>query len=256
MRGLTDSTAFVTGAGGGFGRAIAVRLAEEGATVAVNDVDEERAAETVAAVEDTGGTATPAIADVTDLGAVERAVDDVWAEHGPVDVLVNNAGWDRIEWFLDQEPAVWDRIVDVNYRGQINCARAVGERMVEADVPGSIVAISSDAGRVGSTGEAVYAGTKGAIVAFTKTLARELARDGITCNVVAPGPADTPLTREMRAETDLAESVLGAMEEQIPLGRLTDPEDVAAAVAYFASDDAGFVTGQVLSVSGGLTMCG
>jgi 2-hydroxycyclohexanecarboxyl-CoA dehydrogenase len=256
MRGLTDSTAFVTGGGGGFGRAIAVRLAEEGATVAVNDVDEDRAAETVEAIEDAGGTATTAVADVTDLEAVEGTVADAWEAHGPIDVLVNNAGWDRIEWFTEQDPTVWNRIIDVNYRGQVNCARAVGERMVEHGVAGSVVAVSSDAGRVGSSGEAVYAGTKGAVVAFTKTLARELARYDITCNVVAPGPADTPLTREMRAESDLAESILGAMADRIPLGRMTDPEDVAGAVAYLASEDAAFVTGQVLSVSGGLTMCG
>jgi 2-hydroxycyclohexanecarboxyl-CoA dehydrogenase len=255
MRGLDSKTAFVTGAGGGFGRAIAVRLAEEGATVIVNDIDKQRAAETVAAVEDAGGTATAAVADVTDIERVEAAVDDIWDDH-PIDVLVNNAGWDRIEWFLEQEPDVWDRIIDINLKGQLNCARVVCERMVAEDVPGTVVTVASDAGRVGSTGEAVYAGTKGGVIAFTKTLARELARNDINCNVVAPGPADTPLTREMREETDLAETILGAMADQIPLGRMTEPDDVASAVAYFASDDTSFVTGQVLSVSGGLTMSG
>jgi 2-hydroxycyclohexanecarboxyl-CoA dehydrogenase len=255
MRGLDTTTAFVTGAGGGFGRAIAVRLAEEGATVIVNDIDEQRAAETVAAVEDAGGTATAAVADVTDIESVEAAVDDVWDDH-PIDVLVNNAGWDRIEWFLEQDPDVWDRIIDINLKGYLNCARVVCERMVAESVPGTVVAVASDAGRVGSTGEAVYAGTKGGVISFTKTLARELARNDINCNVVAPGPADTPLTREMREETDLAETILGAIADQTPLGRMTDPEDVASAVAYFASDDASFVTGQVLSVSGGLTMSG
>jgi 2-hydroxycyclohexanecarboxyl-CoA dehydrogenase len=256
MRGLDSKTAFVTGAGGGFGRAISVRLAEEGATIVVNDVDEERAAETVDAVEAVGGTATTAVADVSDFDSVQQTVDDGWEAHGPIDVLVNNAGWDRIEWFLEQDPEVWDRIIDINLKGQLNCARAVCERMVAEDVAGSVVAVSSDAARVGSSGEAVYAGTKGGIVSFTKTLARELARNDINCNVVAPGPADTPLTREMREETDLAETILGAMSDQIPLGRMTDPEDVASAVAYFASEDAAFVTGQVLSVSGGLTMSG
>lgn len=255
MRGLDTTTAFVTGAGGGFGRAIAVRLAEEGATVIVNDIDEQRAAETVAAVEDVGGTATAAVADVTDIESVEAAVDDIWDDH-PIDVLVNNAGWDRIEWFLEQDPDVWDRIIDINLKGYLNCARVICERMVAESVPGTVVAVASDAGRVGSTGEAVYAGTKGGVISFTKTLARELARNDINCNVVAPGPADTPLTREMREETDLAETILGAIADQTPLGRMTDPEDVASAVAYFASDDASFVTGQVLSVSGGLTMSG
>lgn len=255
MRGLDGKTALVTGAGGGFGRAISTRLAEVGATVAVNDLDPDRAAETVAAVEERGGEAVPAVADVTDLDAVESMVDDV-VEAAGLDVLVNNAGWDRIEWFLDQDPAVWDRILDVNLRGQMNCARATAEHFVDRGEGGRIVAIASDAGRVGSSGEAVYAGTKGGVIAFTKTLARELAREEVTCNVVCPGPADTPLTREMREESELAEKILGRIEQQTPLGRMTEPEDVAGAVAYLASDDAEFVTGQVLSVSGGLTMVG
>jgi len=255
MRGLEQRTALVTGGGGGIGSAIAERLAEEGATVAVNDVDADRAAATVEAVEAAGGEAFPAVADVTDLDAVEAMVDDV-VDRAGLDVLVNNAGWDRIEWFLDQDPDRWDRIVDVNFRGQLNCARAAAASMVERDVEGTVVAISSDAGRVGSSGEAVYAGTKAGVVGFTKTLARELARDNVNCNVVCPGPADTPLTREMRDESDLAESILSSMAERTPLGRMTEPEDVAGAVAYLASDDAAFVTGQVLSVSGGLTMVG
>lgn len=252
MRGLSDKTALVTGAGGGIGSAIARRLAEEGTTVAVNDIDEGRAAETVAEIEEAGGTAFTAIADVTDLEAVYGMVEEVEEQAG-LDILVNNAGWDRIEWFLEQDPEQWDRIIDINLRGQIHCARAAGEVLTE-NGGGSIVSIASDAGRVGSSGEAVYAGTKGGVIAFTKTLAREFARSGVRCNVVAPGPADTPLTDAMREESELADKILGSMADQIPMGRMTEPEDVAAAVAFFASEDSRFITGQVLSVSGGLTM--
>lgn len=252
MRGLEDMTALVTGSGRGIGRGIARRLAGEGATVAVNDVDEENARETVAHIEDEGGEAMTAIADVTDIKAVNTMVQEV-AETAGLDIFVNNAGWDRIEWFLDQDPKIWDDLIELNLKGQINGSRAAAEYFVETETPGTIVNISSDAARVGSSGEAVYASAKGGVVSFTKTLARELARNDVTCNVVAPGPADTPLTREMR-ETELGKKILGGMTDQVPLGRMAQPEDIAGAVAFLASEDASFITGQVLSVSGGLTM--
>jgi 2-hydroxycyclohexanecarboxyl-CoA dehydrogenase len=254
MRGLEDKTALVTGSGRGIGRAIARRLAEEGATIAVNDVDEANAQETIELIEADGGTAVSAIADVTDFEAVASMVETVVDTAG-LDVLVNNAGWDRIEWFLEQDPAIWDDIIDLNLKGQMYCSRAVAEHFVESEAPGTIINISSDAARVGSSGEAVYAGAKGGVVSFTKTLARELARNDVNCNVVAPGLTDTPLTREMR-ETDLGEKILGGMADQVPLGRMAEPDDIAGVVAFLASDDASFMTGQVVSVSGGLTMVG
>ncbi|WP_254525856.1 SDR family NAD(P)-dependent oxidoreductase [Natrinema caseinilyticum] len=254
MRGLSGKRVIVTGSGRGIGRGIARRLAAEGAVVVVNDVDESNAEETVSLIESEGGEAITGIADVADFDAVETMVSETVDELGGVDVLVNNAGWDRIEWFTDQDPSVWDRLIDINLRGQINCSRAVADYFVDSETEGTIVNISSDAGRVGSSGEAVYAGCKGGVIAFTKTLARELARNNVNCNVIAPGPADTPLVAEMREDSELGDKILGSMENQVPLGRMAEPADIAGAVAFMASEDAAFVTGQVLSVSGGLTM--
>jgi 2-hydroxycyclohexanecarboxyl-CoA dehydrogenase len=253
MRGIEDKVALVTGSGRGIGRGIATRLAEEGATVAINDVDVERAETTARELDEEGYDTLAAPADVTDLEDVQSAVDDVIDRAGRIDVLVNNAGWDRVELFKDNDPEVWDRIIDINYRGQVNAARAVLDDMAERE-SGKIIGISSDAGRVGSTGEAVYAGTKAGVIGFTKTLARELAYYDIQCNVIAPGPTDTPLLAEMQEETEFAKKVHQGMENQIPLGRKATPEDIAAGVAFFASSDADYITGQVLSVSGGLTM--
>ncbi len=253
MANINGQVAIITGSGSGIGRAIARRLASDGATIAVNDVDEDAAAETVSLIKEDGGSAFSAVADVTNLKNVREMVSDVIDEAGGVDILVNNAGWDEMQWFLEQDPDVWDRIIDINFRGQINCARAVSEVMTE-DNGGRIVNIASDAGRAGSTGEAVYSGAKGGVISFSKTLARELARDGVRVNVVAPGPTETPLVDEMREDSDLGEKILGSMASQIPLGRMAEPEDIAGAVAFLVSDDASFVTGQVLSVSGGLTM--
>ena len=254
MRGINEKVALVTGSGRGIGRGIATRLAEEGATVAINDVDADRAEQTASELRDEGHDAFAASADVTDLGDVESAVDDIIEREGRLDILVNNAGWDRVELFKDNDPEVWDRIIDINYRGQVNCARAVMDQMMEQE-SGKIIGISSDAGRVGSTGEAVYAGTKAGVIGFTKTLARELARFDVQCNVIAPGPTDTPLLAEMQEETEFARKVHAGMENAIPLGRKAQPEDIASGVAFFASSDADYITGQVLSVSGGLTMC-
>jgi 2-hydroxycyclohexanecarboxyl-CoA dehydrogenase len=230
------------------GRAIAERLAAEGARVAVTDVDRATAEDTAASL---GPPACAAQLDVTSPASVASAVEKASGILGPVDVLVNNAGWDHMAPFLETDPELWDRIIDINLKGPLNCARAILPGMVERR-SGRVVNISSDAGRVGSTGEAVYSAAKAGIVGFTKTLAREMARFRITVNVVCPGPTDTPLLDDLLGQGN--ERLIDALRRAIPLGRLGQPADVAAAVAFLASDDASFITGQTLSVSGGLTM--
>jgi 2-hydroxycyclohexanecarboxyl-CoA dehydrogenase len=247
MRGLQGRVVLVTGAGRGIGRAIAVRLAEEDARVAVVDLDAASARDTAAAI---GEGAVGLRADVTDGASVRAAVVEAERALGPIDVLVNNAGWDKVEPFVRSAEETWEKVIAINLRGVLLCTRAVLDGMI-ARRRGRIVSIGSDAARVGSTGEAVYAAAKAGVIGFSKTLARELARHGITVNVVCPGPTDTPLFQGIAAENP---KLMGALERAVPLGRLGRPEEIAAAVAFLASDDAGFVTGQTLSVSGGLTM--
>jgi 2-hydroxycyclohexanecarboxyl-CoA dehydrogenase len=248
------AVAFVTGAGRGIGRAIAVRLARGGLALGVSDLDGETARAVADEIVAAGGKATSAEADVTSLDAMRRAVESVEHALGPIAVLVNNAGWDKMELFLDNDPALWDRLLAINLKGVFNTTRAALEGMATRG-GGRVVSIASDAGRVGSTGEAVYSACKAGIIGFSKALAREVARKGITVNVVCPGPTDTALLAEVGASERGAKIVAG-MQRAIPLGRLGQPEDVAGAVAYLASDEAAFVTGQVLSVSGGLSMAG
>jgi len=253
---LTNKVAIVTGGGQGIGRAICLRLASEGARVAVTDRDLATAEETAKLIRDGGrAEALPLEMDITDLDAVKQAVEVVrenWG--GRVDVLVNNAGWDKIEPFLGSQPETWDKVIAINLRGPINCFSAVLPHMVDQG-GGRIVSIASDAGRVGSTGEAVYAGCKAGIIGFSKTIAREMARHKINVNVVCPGPTRTPLLEQVTGGTQ-GERIIEAMVKAVPWRRLAEPDEIASAVAFFASDDAGFCTGQVLSVSGGLTMAG
>ena len=248
MRGLSGKIAFVTGAGRGMGRAMAERLAAEGARVAVTDIDKDAAA---AAAEVLGSGAVAVHLDVTDALSVAAAVEEATAALGPIDILVNNAGWDRLAPFVDTDEDLWDRLIAINLKGVLHTCRTVVPQMTERRT-GRIVNISSDAGRVGSTGEAVYSATKAGIIGFTKTLAREVAKHGVTANVVCPGPTDTPLLAEMVGAGN--DRLITSLQRAIPLGRLGRPEEVAAAVAFLASDDAAFITGQTLSVSGGLTM--
>jgi len=248
MRGLAGRVAFVSGAGRGMGRAISERLAAEGARVAVADIDKDSAAAVASGL---GGDAHPVHVDVTEAASIAAAVEQVTAALGGIEVLVNNAGWDRMAPFVETDETLWDRLIAINLKGVLHTCRIIVPGMTERG-GGRIVNVSSDAGRVGSTGEAVYSATKAGIIGFTKTLAREVARHGVTVNAVCPGPTDTPLLEEMIGAGN--ERLIDSLERAIPLGRLGRPEDVAAAVAFLASDDASFITGQTLSVSGGLTM--
>jgi 2-hydroxycyclohexanecarboxyl-CoA dehydrogenase len=249
---LEGKVAIVTGAAQGIGRAIATRLAAEGAAVGIADIQFDVAQHTAAEIKGTGAKAIAIKLDVTRFEDASSAADLVERELGPIDILVNNAGWDKLEPFVESKPETWDKIIAINYRGVLNCCRAIAPRMQQRTA-GKIVSIASDAGRVGSTGEAVYAGCKAGIIGFSKTLARELARNKINVNVVCPGPTETALLKEAMAGR---EGVLEAMSRGIPVRRLGKPDDLAGAVAFLASSDADFVTGQVISVSGGLTMAG
>jgi 2-hydroxycyclohexanecarboxyl-CoA dehydrogenase len=248
---LRDRIAIVTGAASGIGRAIALHAAAEGAAVAVVDVNGEGASDTARAIEKAGGRAVAQAVDITDTAGVRRMVEAVVARWGTVHALVNCAGWDRPLPFVETTEDFWERVLAINLKGALACAHAVLPPMIRQQ-HGKIVLIASDAGRVGSSGEAVYSAAKGGVIAFTKTLAREVARHRINVNCVCPGPSDTPLfQREFVARSPkLAES----LARVIPWGRLGQPDDVAPAVVFLASDDAGFITGQTLSVSGGLTM--
>ena len=255
MRGLEGKRAIVTGGGGAIGRAICLRLAEEGCRIAIFDLDEAKATETARLIRAAGGQAGAHDVDIADYFAVRAGVAEARAAGGEIEILVNNAGWDRFVNFLETDPALWDKIIAVNLRGPLNMHHAVLPGMVEAGA-GRVINIASDAGRVGSSGEAVYSACKGGIIAFTKTMARELARSGVTLNTVCPGPTDTPLLRSFFDEGEAGEKIVQALERAIPMKRLGRPEDLPGAVAFLASDDAAFVTGQTISVSGGLTMHG
>lgn len=247
---LDGKSAFVTGAGRGIGRAIALALSREGAAVAVVDVDMETAQSVRDEIRARGGRALAVRCDLTRHAEVEGAVAAAAAEFGGIDVLVNNAGWDHPEPFLQSEEETWNRIIDLNFRGLLYTCKAVLPGMV-ARGHGKVVNISSDAGRGGSMGQAVYSGTKGAVIAFSKTMAREMARHKVNVNVVCPGLTDTRLLADCKEQLP---KVMDAVIRAIPWGRVGHPEEVAEAVVFLASPASDYVTGQTLSVSGGLTM--
>jgi len=255
MRGLKGKVAVITGAAGGIGRALVRRFCEEGATVVGLDLN-------AAGLEELGGQlkefADQLILrplDITDHAAVAVTIRQVHVERGRIDILVNNAGRDVAVQFVETTPEFWDKVIAINLRGPLNLHHAVVPLMIDAG-GGKIINIASDAGRVGSSGESVYSACKGGIIAFSKTLARETARKDVRVNVVCPGPTDTALLRSFTGEGEYGQKIYEGLKRAIPLKRLGQPEDIPGIVAFLASDDANFITGQVISVSGGLTMHG
>lgn len=255
MQRFDGKTVIVTGGGGGIGGATCRRFASEGAQVAVFDMNLEAAEKVAADIRATGGRATAFACNITDRAQVDAAVAAVEAQLGPIAVLVNNAGWDVFKPFVKTVPAEWAKLIDINLTGALHMLHAVLPGMAARQY-GRIVNVASDAARGGSSGEAVYAACKGGLVALSKTLAREHARQSITVNVVCPGPTDTALLAGVAEGARDPAKLIEAFRSAIPLGRLGQGDDLASAIAFFGSDDAGFVTGQVLSVSGGLTMHG
>lgn len=253
MRGLKGKVAIVTGGASGIGAAIVDRLGEEGCKVVIADLDAKGGEAKAKEQEAQGRSVVFVKTDVTRWEDAQRCAAEALQRFGRIDVLVNNAGWDRVMLFKDSTPEFWEKVAQINFLGHVRMARAVLDAMM-AQKSGRIVNIASDAGRNGSLGEVVYSGAKGGVIGFTKGLARETARFNITVNCVCPGPTDTPLLRNMVEQDEFARKIMSGMENWIPLRRLAKPEEIAPAVAFLASDDAGYITGQTLSVSGGLTM--
>jgi 2-hydroxycyclohexanecarboxyl-CoA dehydrogenase len=254
MRGLKDRTVLVTGAANGIGAAIARRLAEEGCTVGILDLDAEGGAKVAAEIKASGGKASVHAADISDYDAVSGAIADFEKSAGPIQLLVNNAGWDRAASFLDTTPEFWRKVVGINLYGPLNVSHIVMKGMAARGF-GRVVNIASDAGRVGSSGEAVYSACKGGMIAFSKTMSRELVSKGIIVNTLCPGPTDTAILRSFLEGPD-GTKIAEGLKRAIPMRRLGAPEDYPGLVAFFLSDDAAYITGQTISVSGGLTMHG
>ena len=255
MRGLKGKTIVVTGGGGGIGATTCLRFAEEGAQVAVVDLNQAAADAVVARIAEAGGKALAVAVDLTDAEATAAVVETIEAGLGEIDVLVNGVGWDVFTPFLKSGPEFWSKIIDINLRGVLNITHPVLSRMAERR-RGKIVSLASDAARGGSSGESVYAACKAGVIAFSKTIAREHARQGISVNVVCPGVTETAMLEAFMESAGDKEKLRVAFTRAVPMGRLGQPDDLPGAIAFFASDDAGFITGQVLSVSGGLTMHG
>jgi 2-hydroxycyclohexanecarboxyl-CoA dehydrogenase len=251
---LKRKTAIVTGGASGIGRATAIALGLEGANVAIADIAAEQAQTVANLIKDSGfGSSIACRVDLTKRAEVEQMVKTVISELGGVDILVNCAGWDRLEPFIESTEETWDKVLTINFKSVLLTAKAVLPHMAERG-SGKIINIASDAGRVGSSWEAVYSGAKGAVIAFSKTLARETARYNINVNVVCPGMTDTPLMQAIRGQSEKTAKIVDAVIKATPFRRAAKPEEIAAMVVFLASNDADFVTGQTISVNGGLTM--
>ncbi len=247
--GFENKVAVVTGAASGIGKATAEALAEAGATVICGDIDRDKGEAAAAAIRNKDQKAEFLRVDMTDEASINAFAQAVQTKAGAVDILVNGAGWGQTRPFWETTPDLWDKLIALNFVGPMKLAKALLPKMMERG-SGKIVNIASDAGRVGSLGETVYSGAKGGLIAFTKSLARETARYNINVNCVCPGPTETPLLFAV------PEKHLEAFKKAIPFRRFGKPSEIADAVVFFASDRASYITGQVLSVSGGLTMVG
>jgi 2-hydroxycyclohexanecarboxyl-CoA dehydrogenase len=250
----TPRVALITGSAQGMGRAQAIRLAQQGRTIVIADINGDMAASTAKEIGDLGVKAVSVQMDVSNSDSVTEGIKSAVDQVGPIDILVNCAGWDMHLRFVETEQSFWYKVIEINYLSVLRTCQAVLPGMIEREW-GRIVNIGSDAGRVGSSQEAVYSGAKGAVIGFSKALAREVARKGITVNVVCPGPTLTPRLQNMLNESEDGPKLIAAMQKVVPMKRLGDPLEVAVGVALFCSDDAVYMTGQTLSVSGGLTMC-
>ena len=251
---LRGKTAIVTGGSRGIGRAIAFRLAKDGANIGVLNLQEDLGLKVAEDIRKLGVEAIPLVCDMTDYKAVQKSVETIHQHWGSVDILINNAGIDESRYFAETDESLWDRIINVNYKSFLIASHVCIPIMIEQKC-GNIVSLGSDAGRIGNPGEVLYCGTKAAIMASSKALAKELARYNIRVNCVSPGPVHTDLWDSLHAG-EKGQKYTEAVTRIIPLRRLGEPEDVADVVAFFVSDDSRYLTGQVLSVDGGLTMIG
>jgi 2-hydroxycyclohexanecarboxyl-CoA dehydrogenase len=250
---LQGKTALVAGGGGGIGRAVGLSLAHEGAKIAVADIARDNAEKVRDEVQALGVDAIACPVDLTKKLDVDRMVSDVLVRFRQIDILVNCQGWDRLEPFVESDEATWEKLLAINFKSVLYTAKAVLPHMISRGT-GKLVNIASDAGRVGSSWEAVYAGAKGAVIAFSKTIAREVARHKINVNVVCPGLTETPLLQAVRCQSEHTAKIIEAVTKATPFRRPANPEEIAEAVLFFTSPAADFITGQTLSVSGGLTM--